>query len=69
MNKNRNCGVFYLLISAQCLAPFTPWVRQQPITDEYLCNNCHISKNGLKEGLIFVNWKKQTESIMTTNAR
>ncbi|CAF4070611.1 unnamed protein product, partial [Rotaria sordida] len=27
---------------AQCSSPLTSWVRQQPITNEYLCNTCHI---------------------------
>ncbi|CAF3363359.1 unnamed protein product [Rotaria sp. Silwood1] len=39
---------------AQCSLPLTSWVRQQPITNEYLCNNCHIRKHGLREGIIFV---------------
>ncbi|CAF3352405.1 unnamed protein product [Rotaria socialis] len=52
---------------AQCSSPLTPWVRQQPITNEYLCNACHISKNGLREGMIYVNWQKQTQSLMTSN--
>ncbi|CAF3052872.1 unnamed protein product, partial [Rotaria sp. Silwood2] len=34
---------------AQCSSPLTSWVRQQPITNEYLCNTCHIKTHGLKE--------------------
>ncbi|CAF0784456.1 unnamed protein product [Rotaria sordida] len=57
---------------AQCSSPLTSWVRQQPITNEYLCNTCHIKKHGLREGMIFVNWNKQqqqqqTKSIMSLN--
>ncbi|CAF1247699.1 unnamed protein product [Adineta ricciae] len=52
---------------AQCSAPLTSWVRLQPISDEYLCNICHIRKNGLREGMLFANWKKQTDSSSTLN--
>jgi hypothetical protein len=63
---------FFLLLFAsvaQCSIPLTTWVRLQPITDEYLCNICHIRKNGLKEGMIFVNWKKQTNSVPSLNTQ
>src|SRR5215470_15474413 len=59
MNKRLFLLIFSLL--AQCSSPLTPWVRQQSITNEYLCNTCHIKKHGLKEGMIVVNWKKQTK--------
>ncbi|CAF1276365.1 unnamed protein product [Adineta steineri] len=52
---------------AQCSNPLTLWVRQPLIPDEYLCNICHIKKNGLREGMIFVNWKKQTDSNISLN--
>jgi hypothetical protein len=62
---------FLLLFASvvQCSVPLTTWVRLQPITDEYLCNICHIRKNGLKEGTIFVNWKKQTNSVPSLNTQ
>ncbi|CAF3866077.1 unnamed protein product [Rotaria sp. Silwood2] len=68
------CGRFLLaregILQAgpQCSSPLTSWIRQQPITNEYLCNTCHIKTHGLKEGMIFVNWnKQQTKSIMSSN--
>jgi hypothetical protein len=58
---------FFLLRLAQCSTPLTTWVRQQPVTCEYLCNNCHIKKNGLREGLVVVAWQKQTKAIVSEN--
>jgi hypothetical protein len=66
---NKEFFLFLFSFLAQCSIPLTPWVRKQPITDEYLCNTCHIKKNGLKEGMIFVTWKKQTKSITSLTTR
>lgn len=52
---------------AQCSLPLTSWVRKQPTGGDYLCHTCHIQKNGLREGLIAVMWKKQMKSSLPSD--
>lgn len=54
---------------AQCSIPLTSWIRQAPLSGDYLCNSCHIKTYGLKEGLVVINWQKQNKSMVSTNQR